>query len=106
MGFSYNSYKQIKAHNFFYSVSKSYSRAMYTIFYNTDCQLEVLKDIIQADYEYDDNAVHEIKSDQGMRLVGASRAQTSNYPFLVGYSTLPKNKKDFTSCTGESMIIK
>ena len=35
----------------------------------------------------------------GIRLVGASRTDTTQYPFVVGYS-LNVGETDFTSCTG------
>ena len=59
---------------------------------------------VQDVYNYDENAASEVVGNSsGIRLVGAARADTSQYPFVVGY-TLAATDKDFSSCTGGFII--
>ena len=54
----------------------------------------------QDSYIYDENIPTEVDGDSsGLRLVGGSRANTSQLPFVVGFS-LAVGETDFTSCTG------
>ena len=56
---------------------------------------------LQEEYSYDEEASKEKSNGDGIRLVGAARADTAKFPFVIGFTLTAMKNRDFSQCTGE-----